>query len=252
MSAENGVLEPDGLPEVPLKAAPWQLHGSGYVLVVRLPPPLIDQHAFVPPSLAGKRRGRTAYVMYMDYASSDCGPYRELLVIPASFDFEPGTYPSITRIYVSSYESVVNGRKNWGIPKDRADFTVQHEAKSDQIAVSRGGRTFAELRLRHFGLTLPVHSSLIPPGMRTLKQHWRGQEYSFTLQAKGTLRMAKLLDWHFDAEFFPDLAQGSVIAAGYLPSFDMTFPVASLRELREPPTSQTRNTRTSSAGSLTT
>jgi hypothetical protein len=249
MSAENRVLEPDGLPDVPLKAAPWQLHGSGYVLLVRLPEALIDQHAFVPPSLVGKRRGRTAYVMFMDYATSDCGPYRELLVVPASFDFEPGTYPSITRIYVSTYDSVVNGRRNWGIPKDQADFDLQREGKIDRIVVSRAGRTFAELRLRHFGLSLPVHSSLIPPGMRTLKQHWRGHEYGITLQAKGMLRMAKLLDWQFDPLFFPDLAQGHVIAAGYLPSFDMTFPVATLREL---PASQERSTRTSSAGSLTT
>jgi len=242
------VLEPDGLPQVPLLAAPWQLHGSGYVLVVRLPEQLTDQAAFVPASLVGKRRGRTAYVMYMDYESSDCGPYRELMVLPASFDFEPGTYPSITRIYVSSYDSVVNGRRNWGIPKDYADFEAQRDGRDDRLSVSRGGHVFAELHLRPYGLRLPVHSSLLPAGMRTLKQHWHNKVYGITLQAKGTLRLAKLLDWRFDAKFFPDLAQGRVVAAAYLPSFDMTFPVPSVREL---PTTQARSTRTSSAGSLT-
>ena len=232
MTAESLVLERDGLPAVPLKPAPWQLQGSGYVLVMRLPEQLIDQHGFVPPSLTGKRRGRTAYVMFMDYANSDCGPYRELLITPARFAFEPGTYSSITRIYVSTYDSVVNGRNNWGIPKDRADFDVQHDGKRvDHIRVSRDGHTFADLKLQNFGLNLPVHSSLLPAGMRTLMQHWNNKVYGITLQATGSLRLAKVQAWSFDPKLFPDLAQGQLIAGAYLPSFDMTFPVPTVREL---------------------
>jgi hypothetical protein len=233
MTAESLVLEPDGLPDVPLKQAPWQLHGSGYVLVVRMPEQLIDEHGFVPPSLVGKRRGRTAYVLYMDYESSDCGPYRELLITPARFAFETGTYASVTRIYVSSYDSVVNGRLNWGIPKDHADFSVEHpEKRVDQVSVSRDGHVFAQMRLQNYGLNLPVHSSLMPASMRTLTQHWRGKEYGITLSAQGSLRLAKVLDWHFDAKYFPDLTQARVITAAYLPKFVMTFPVATQRDLQ--------------------
>jgi hypothetical protein len=249
MTAESLVLEPDGLPEVALKPAPWQLHGSGYALMVRLPTELIEHHAFVPPSLAGKRRGRTAFVLYMDYQSSDGGPYRELLVVPASFDFEPGNHLSITRIYVSSYASVVNGRRNWGIPKDYADFDVQHvDERVDRIRLSRAGHVFVDLQLRNFGLTLPVHSGMLP-GVLTLMQHWRDKVYRFTLRAKGKARLAKVLDWHFDPKFFPDLAQGRVIAGAYLPSFDMTFPMPTVRDL---PAAQARSARTNSAGSVTT
>ena len=232
MTAEQLVLEPDGLPSVPLKPAPWRLHGSGYVLLMRLPEQLIDRHGFVPPSLAGKRRGRTAYVMFMDYASSDCGPYHELLITPARFDFNPGTYSSITRIYVSTYDSVVNGRRNWGIPKDHADFEVQRELdRSHHITLSRSGHTFAELHLRNFGLNLPVHSGLVPASMRTLMQHWQQKVYGITLQATGKLRGAKVVDWRFDPTLFPDLAQGTVLVGAYLPSFEMTFPVPSVRDL---------------------
>jgi Acetoacetate decarboxylase (ADC) len=149
-----------------------------------------------------------------------------LLVAPAAFDFQDGHYLSITRIFVSTYQSVVNGRINWGIPKDHADFTVQRSAdRTDHIVVSRGGKVIADLRLSHHGLTVPVHSGILPAGLRTVKQHWRGKEYGVTLSAKGSLRMAKLVDARFDPEFFPDVAQGRVIAAGYLPSFDMTFPL---------------------------
>jgi Acetoacetate decarboxylase (ADC) len=218
---------------VPMQPAPWQMKASAYVLAVRMPEDVLDNHAFVPKTLQGKRTGETSYVMFVDYQSSNVGPYQELLVAPAVFAFDQGHYPAITRIYVSTYESVVNGRKNWGIPKDRADFSVTRDAdKVDQIRVGRDGHVFAELRLKPFGLSLPVTSKVLPAGLRTLMQPWCGNTYRFTLSSKGTLRMAKLVDWHFDPAFFPDLARGRVIAAGYFPSFDMTFPVADVRAMQ--------------------
>ncbi len=53
------------------------------------------------------------------------GPYDELIYVPGLFSRrspsdqqQPVEYfPAITRIYVSTDESVYNGRKNWGIPK---------------------------------------------------------------------------------------------------------------------------------------
>lgn len=233
MTAESLVIEPDAaLPAVPLVPGPWQLKGTGYVLALRLPEPLIDQHAFVPPSLAGKRHGNIAYVLFADYQSSNCGPYRELLISPATFSFPEGNYCSITRIYVSTYASVVNGRRNWGIPKDQADFSVeQPAARSHRIVLSRGGHNFAELHLSHHGLSFPVHTGVLPASMRTVMQHWRGKQQGITLRAKGSLRMAKLLDWRFDPAFFPDLAQGHVIAVGYFPGFELTFPLGTQREL---------------------
>lgn len=233
LTSEALVLEPEtNLPQVPRKPAPWQLEASAYVLAVKLPDDVIDHASFVPESLAGKRSGNTAYVLYVDYRESDVGPYRELLVSPATYDFGDGRYPTITRIYVSSYESVVNGRANWGIPKDRADFTFEHGAKNvDHIQVSRDGHVFADMRFHPFGLTLPVTSWLLPAGLRTLVQHWQGKSYRFTLSAKGNMRMAKVVEWRFDPKFFPDLARGKVLAAAYFPNFQMTFPVATVAPL---------------------
>jgi len=229
MTAETLVLEREHLPEVPLKPAPWQLHGSGYVLIAKVPESLSDDDLFVPPSLRDKRHGRTVYILLLDYQQSDCGPYHELMIAPASFDFSEGRFPSITRIYVSTYDSVVNGRRNWGIPKDRADFAVEHVGKAHRVTLSRDGHEFARLHLQSGGLALPVNSALLPAGMRTVKQHWQGQVHAITLKAKGSLRMAKLLDWSFDPTFFPDLAGASVVAAAYLPGFEMTFPLSDVR-----------------------
>jgi hypothetical protein len=233
MTAESLVLEPDdALPSVPMAAAPWQLKGSGYVLAIRLPETLIEQHAFVPPSLAGRRHGNTAYVLLADFHASNCGAYQELLISPATFTFPEGHYCSITRIYVSSYASVVNGRRNWGLPKDHAEFSTERTAeRAERVTLSRAGHVFAEFHLSHHGLAFPVNSGILPASMRTVMQHWRGQQYGVTLRAKGSLRMAKLLEWRFDPAFFPDLAQGHVLAAGYFPGFELTFPAPTQRAL---------------------
>jgi hypothetical protein len=170
--------------------------------------------------------------MYVDYQSTNVGPYQELLLAPTGFAFDSGVHPSITRIYVSSYDSVVNGRRNWGIPKDRADFARQREtSNTDHIRVSRDARVFAELELRAYGPALPTATWLIPKAKRTLVQHWQGTSYRFTLSATGRAQVARVLSWSFDPVYFPDLTRGRVLAGAYLPSFDMTFPAAETRPL---------------------
>jgi len=226
------VLEKDAdLPSVPRRPAPWQMHASGYVFAVLMPEDVLDQAAFVPSELVPRRKNRISVVLFVDYSETAVGPYRELLVTPAAYAHAQGTYPSITRIYVDSYDSVVNGRLNWGIPKDRADFERTPGAGgTETVRVSRAGHTFAELVLRPYGPTLPVRSWLLPSPLRTLVQHWQGKSYRFTLSASGKARLASVEHWSFDPNFFPDLARGRVLTGAYLPSFDMLFPVAELRE----------------------
>jgi Acetoacetate decarboxylase (ADC) len=228
------VLEPDSaLPSVPRQPAPWQLHASAYVLAVLVPEDVLDKGGFVPAHLLEKRRSRVVCAMFVDYESTNCGPYQELLLAPTGFAFESGVHPSITRIYVSSYDSVVNGRKNWGIPKDRAEFERERDeaTSTDHIRVSRDSHVFAELELRAYGPALPTATWFIPKAKRTLIQHWQGQSYRFTLSATGRAQVARVLSWRFDAAFFPDLARGRVLAASYLPRFEMTFPAAEIQAL---------------------
>ena len=221
------VLERDeNLPEVARHPAPWVMRASAYVFALRMPDEVLDRAAFAPPSLAGKRAGKTSYVLYVDYQTADCGPYHELMIAPSVYDFGEGRFASITRIFVSTYDSVVNGRANWGIPKDRADFSVEREGKVDHIRLSRDGHEFADMRLQGFSLAVPTTSAFLPGGLRTLMQHWQGKTYKFTLKAKGNVRLAKVVDWRFDPKFFPDLASGKVLGGLHFPSFEMTFPVA--------------------------
>ena len=228
--SDPAVLEPDAaLPSVPLCPAPWHLRASGYVFAVLMPEDVLDQAAFVPTELVAQRKNRISVVLFVDYDRTEVGPYRELLVTPASFAHAQGTYPSITRIYVSSYESVVNGRINWGIPKDRAEFERQNGTDGiETVRVSRDGHTFAELVVRPYGPTIPVRSWLLPAALRTLVQHWHGKSYRFTLSANGKARMASVERWSFDPNYFPDLARGRVLTGAYLPSFEMLFPAAEI------------------------
>jgi hypothetical protein len=227
------VLEPDSaLPDVPLHPAPWQLTASAYMLLVKLPEQVLEQGAFVPPALVGRRRSRVSVVLLVDYQKADCGPYAELMIIPAAFAFDQGNYLTITRIFVSTYESAVNGRRNWGIPKDRADFAWERDPQGcDRVRLSRDGRTFADFELRAFGPSLPVRSWMLPTGVRVLMQHWNNQSYTFELLARGSMRMASLKRSSFDAQYFPDLAQGRVLAAAHFPKFEMIFPVPEVKPL---------------------
>jgi hypothetical protein len=227
------MTEMEKLPVVPPAPAPWQLRGQGYIFVVQLPDDVLANGSFIPDSLKGTRRGRLAYAMFVDYAESPAGPYHELLYIPGSFQFSDARRLSITRIYVSSWESVVNGRNNWGIPKERCDFMVNYGAdRMDHIHLrAADGTVFADIQLEHKFIRLPMPGKWVPAALRTLSQHWAGREFTYTPEATGYVKWASVLNWRFDPHYFPDLARGRVLAALKISDFSMVFPEASVRNL---------------------
>jgi hypothetical protein len=227
------MLQPDStLPPVPLRPAPWDLRGWGWIVALKLPPQSPARDRFLPAELAGRGRGLASYLMFVDYAISGCGPYRELLFIPGAFPFGDGRrHLTISRILVSTWDSVVNGRANWGIPKDRADFQVRTGAgggREDHIRVTSEGREVCELRLAtlRFAPSLPVNGALLPGRVRTLAQRLRAQTHYYAPAARGRVRPGRLLSWRFDDALFPDLAGAAVVAVLKAESFELRFPVA--------------------------
>lgn len=214
-----------------MKPSPWALHGQGWVVAMSLPPSSPARTAFMPPAQASQAGGKLALLMFVDYAQSDCGPYHELLLIPGSFPFADGKrHLSISRILVSTWDSVVNGRANWGIPKDRADFRVQYGvdgSRDDRIQVSSEGRVMADLQFTAWPVPpLPVFGGIIPERMRTLAQHFDGKTFLYAPGSRGWIQAGRVKSWQFDDELFPDLAGARVLAAIKIRSFAMTFPVA--------------------------
>ena len=117
------MLQPEeSLPVVPRVPAPWSLRGHAWMVVMRLPKDAAARTAFVPQALQPTLKAAFSVLMCVVYDEAPCGPYRELLFIPGTMNFGDARYPSISRILVSTWDSVVNGRVNWGIPKDRASF----------------------------------------------------------------------------------------------------------------------------------
>ncbi len=206
--------------------APWVLTGQGHITLVRLSRDFVETRGFVPDALTGRFTGGIGMVMYVDYLSSDVGPYREILFIPGMFDVDGRKYFSITRIFVSTIESVVNGRKNWGIPKELAVFDVSRESGVESVRMSRDGRPFAELHFRDLPFPVPVTTALVPRGPRTLVHIHEGMTYLTTPGARGAVSPARLVHARIDGAVFPDFTQGRVLGTVAVPKFLMTFPQA--------------------------
>lgn len=206
--------------------APWFLLGRGYIILFKLTPDFVAAWGAVPEALEGCFAGGVGTVMYVDYLSSDVGPYRELLFVPGMFSLGSKRYFSITRIYVSTQDSVVNGRNNWGIPKERADFEVARDGDSECIRVSRDGVFCAELHFRSCRCGMPVTTAVIPPGMRTLIHAHGGRTYLTTPGARGSLAPARLTRAITDESLFPDFTYGRILCSFSVPKFLMTFPKA--------------------------
>jgi hypothetical protein len=221
-------------PDLPRAPAPWMLTGStAYVVMLRLPPHFTDKDGFVPAPLQGRSTStgsRTGVLMFVDYATSEVGPYQELLFIPGRFRVGKGSFWSITRIYVSSWASVVNGQANWGIPKDRADFEVLREGERDRVRLRHGREVFADLTFAPRGLRLPASSVLMPEALRTLVQVHEGRVYHYAPSATCKVELARLVEARVDPERFPDVAQCKVLFAARLSDFVLRFPVARVED----------------------
>ncbi|KAI9925099.1 hypothetical protein MW887_006507 [Aspergillus wentii] len=127
------------------------------------------------PEISGEFAGGFGLCMFVRYTQSPVGPYDEVLWAPGYFKV-PATGKKrerITNIYVSSVDSVYNGRRNWNIPKQLASFKF-HPSDTKfppykRIEVSLPDNTdnpFISLDLKPMSLLsrpfLPLSTSYIP------------------------------------------------------------------------------------------
>ena len=207
---------------------PWTLRGRGFVALYRKPSDAVLER-WVPGALRASYVGGPAAIMLVDYAESGAGPYQELLFVPGRFSVAGGVFPVITRIVVSTWESVANGRLNWAIPKEVADFRVAREGRQEQWRVEQDGELLADLRFRALGVRMPVTTALLPAAWATVAQP-RGNEFLLTrLSAVGRCRLAGRVEARFGAERFPDLGERRPRLAVVTDPFRMIFPVPVVR-----------------------
>ena len=214
---------------------PWTLTGNGVILVAHFPEAFVRAQGFLAPYQQRAYRGWVGTVMLVDYETSPVGPYQELLFIPGLFRFGDTTSFSIAKIYVSTHDSVWNGRQNWGIPKELADFSfVLNPDGSRTISIQCDGEPILSLRATSWGLRFPVTTKLMP-GFRVVQQSLTdngpalGSTDSLLLthpSAAGSARLTSLSQLHVNPALFPDLKQVKPLVALTVENFRMTFPSA--------------------------
>jgi Acetoacetate decarboxylase (ADC) len=103
--------------------APWRLRGEMFGAVLRLPRGAVPAD-LVPVHTRSRRRDGSviAVAAWVDYQPGSVLTYRELMVVSMTGLAMPLT-GTVLRIWVSSVESLMGGRKLWRIPKDLAEFT---------------------------------------------------------------------------------------------------------------------------------
>ncbi|TFK38139.1 hypothetical protein BDQ12DRAFT_684030 [Crucibulum laeve] len=116
--------------EIQVAPAPWKLTCRSWIFLLS---PLSKSASFPAgfsaPNEAdimttgGEFIGGPGQIQLVSYTDSPVGPYDELIYVPGRWKYANGNVGfRITRIYVSSKESTANGRRNWNIPKQVADF----------------------------------------------------------------------------------------------------------------------------------
>lgn len=224
----------DGPPSAPLPMpksslthtpvpAPWTLRGEGIILLFRFKKEWVTKAGNLPEHLEGKFKGGFGYVMLVDYQESPVGPYRELLFIPGKFGKEK--LQAITTIFVDSEASTVNGRANWAIPKQTADFNWQKEKGLDKVEVSLNGKQVFRASIRSGGISFPMSTALLPIRLR---QELEDQVLFTQPEGKGWGKLALIQDLEVDPQLFPDIRGIKPLLALKVSPFTLTFPKPSI------------------------
>ncbi len=207
--------------------APWTLSGRGFILMYRFPETFIRESGFLPDEWKESKWSGLGYVMLVDYENSPVGPYHELLFIPGKSRFEGSKLSTISKIYVDSVDSMINGRNNWGIPKELTNFTWTREDRKHIIQIG-SYEPWMEIVLEHGSLPIPVDTRLIPIN---LIQELDNRKFRVSPAGKGTGHFTMIKEISVNPDFFPGIDELEPIVAFYVDPFQMTFPAAKIEPI---------------------
>jgi len=208
--------------------APWNLTGRGFILTYRFPEEFVRESSFLPDEWKEKKWTGKGFVMLADYWTSPVGPYKELLFIPGRSHFDGERLYTISKIFVDTLDSMENGRNNWGIPKELADFQWTKEERVHNIRVG-GASSWFEIELETGSIPFPVHSRFQPIH---LYQEMGNKKFQVSPIAKGTGHFAMIKGIKSDALYFPDLDLVEPTVALYVDPFRMVFPEGKMQYFR--------------------
>lgn len=205
---------------------PWNLKGRGFIIVLNEPLSNVAMGLF-PNPFQKKSFLSFPMIMLVDYKETPVGPYWELLYIPGRFVLGGGAFWTISRIFVSTEESVFNGRENWGIPKELAKFSLTKEGTHEKIAVFYEEKLLAQFVFANSLFSLPVSTAFIPNCFLKFSQQYNKFQYTFSPQATGKLALANLVDVQCYGPDFIPFGKENVRLALEAVNFTLHFPVPS-------------------------
>jgi hypothetical protein len=216
--------------------APWTLNGTTAYLFWHTSRPACEQFNECVESERTPFRAGAGGLLLVRYADSPVGPYDELLLIPGSYQVANETFFRITQIYVSSMESVINGRRNWAVPKKLARFEWTDNDQTVKIFLPEQSQPFCSIRLRRRLYCFPASSSLVPARLRTLVQPPLDEHdksagfFRITLACSGWFRpWVQLLEFQTDGKEMPSAEQLPLYSFGVgYEAFTLVFPVPEL------------------------
>ncbi|QIZ83624.1 acetoacetate decarboxylase family protein [Bermanella marisrubri] len=207
--------------------APWSLEGSGYILLCRFSEEFIKNHAHMDPRLLRAFNGGLGTLMLVDYQQSNVGPYQELLLIPGRLRLDRRGYFHIPQIYVSSQDSIDNGRKNWGIPKRLATFKMEQKAGYEEIIVTSQEGSKGRFQFKPKGPRVPFTTALLPKAFKRLIQFDDADRCLLTqISGSGKMQWLKVQDINIEASLMAPVSKQHVLAAIKVPDFKLCFPTA--------------------------
>lgn len=150
--------------------APWTLTGDIAYLFVHGSRTAQESFNEDPDPSRSPFRGGLGGIMLVRYTNSPVGPYDELLLVPGRYQFGDTTYYRISQIYVSSLDSVINGRRNWNVPKKLAVFQWSDNNTFVKIFLPESTEPFCTVRVRPRLYCFPMNSGIVPASFRSLLQ----------------------------------------------------------------------------------
>ena len=137
---------------MPYPQSPWTLKGYAFqtlhLLDIDRVRPLIPPELNIISVFPGKTLGGV-YLSY--YGQGSVLEYSELIVIAAFLNYKGNFGGWVSHIYVDNSDSVAGGREIWGLPKEMAEFTWEHD---NRVTVRQGNRTLCSLGYNRQGFGL--------------------------------------------------------------------------------------------------
>jgi hypothetical protein len=200
---------------------PWKLKGNGYIILYKLPREFLIEKSFIPSSLQNKFYGSLSALIIVDYKESNVGSYKEILFIPGLFNFNKTKLFSISKIYVDSESSILNGIENWAIPKEYANFDIKNlNDKSQSISISNKNDVFFKANIKSNIFKIPFNSKIIN---LSLLQNKNNENFITDFSAKGLISKSQIDIDFINEKFLPDLKNFKPLISFKVDNFSMIF-----------------------------